>query len=139
MLYRILADLVVLVHFAFVLFVVLGGLLVLRWPKWMWVHLPAAAWGVLIEVFGWICPLTPLEVDLRRKAGSTGYEGGFVEHYILPVLYPAELTREVQWMLAGLVVVVNLVVYGVWLVRRGSRAGEEGDEADPGPGPDSGS
>lgn len=136
MLYRILADLVVLVHFAFVLFVVLGGLLVLRWPRWVWVHVPAVVWGVLIEVFGWICPLTPLEVGLRRKAGSTGYEGGFVEHYILPVLYPAELTREVQWVLAGLVVVVNLAVYGVWLARRGSDAGGDDGTRGTNQGPD---
>lgn len=122
MLYRILADAVVLVHFAFVLFVVLGGLLVLRWPRTAWVHLPAAVWGVLIEAFGWICPLTPLEIDLRRKAGQAAYDGGFVEHYVLPVLYPAGLTREVQWILAGLVLGVNAVVYGVWIVRRRRRA-----------------
>lgn len=127
MLYRILADLVVLVHFAFVLFVVLGGFLVLRWPKTAWVHLPAAVWGVLIEVFGWICPLTPWENELRRRAGQAAYDGGFVEHYLLPILYPADLTREVQWVLAGLVLVVNAVVYGVWIVRRRRRAGPEPD------------
>lgn len=121
------ADLVVLVHLAFVLFVVLGGLLALRWPQWIWVHVPAAVWGVAIEAFGWICPLTPLENDLRRKAGDAAYEGGFVEHYVLPVLYPAELTREIQWALAALVVLVNAVVYGVWIARRRSSAGGAGD------------
>lgn len=133
MLYRILADLVVLVHLAFVGFVVLGGLLALRWPRWIWVHLPAAGWGILIEVFGWICPLTPLENELRRKAGRAAYEGGFVEHYVLPVLYPADLTREVQWALAAVVLVVNAVVYGVWIARRRSTAGGDGEAA---PAPD---
>lgn len=139
MLYRILADLVLLVHLAFVGFVVLGGLLVLRWSRWAWLHLPAAVWGVAIEAFGWICPLTPLEQDLRRKAGGAAYEGGFVEHYVLPVLYPADLTREIQWALAAFVVVVNVVVYGVWIVRRRSPAGgvygEGARDPDRDPGP----
>src|SRR5512144_911769 len=99
MLYQRLADLVVVIHFAFVLFVVLGAFLVLRWPRLAWVHLPAAVWGVLIEYAGWICPLTPLEHWLRRAAGESGYEGGFVEHYIIPVLYPLGLTRMTQWVL----------------------------------------
>lgn len=112
----------VVVHLAFVLFVVLGGLLVLRWPRVAWVHLPAAAWGVAIELAGWICPLTPLEVRLRRLGGGAGYAGGFVETYLLPVLYPRGLTREVQVVLAALVVAVNLVVYtaALWRRRRSS-------------------
>jgi hypothetical protein len=120
--YGLAADGVVVLHLAFVAFVVLGGLLVLRWPRVAWVHLPVALYGFLIEVVGWVCPLTPLENRLREAAGQAGYEGGFVEHYLLPVLYPAELTREVQWVLAGVVVVVNVVVYGiVWRRRRLAR------------------
>ena len=90
------ADLVVVVHFLFVLFVVLGGLLVLRWPRVAYFHVPAAVWGAAIELGGWICPLTPLENSLRQQAGGTGYSGGFIEHYILPVLYPSALTRDIQ-------------------------------------------
>lgn len=103
-------------HLLFVVFVVGGGLLLLRWPALVWVHLPAAVWGVLIELFGWVCPLTPLENSLRRRAGAAGYEGGFVEHYLLPVLYPGALTREVQFALAAAVVGVNLAVYA-WVLR----------------------
>ena len=114
-LYLVFADILVVLHLAFVAFVVLGGLLAFRWPRAPWVHLPAALWGFLIEVFGWICPLTPLEVRLRRLGGEAGYEGGFVEHYLLPVLYPSELTRGHQLILGALVVVVNVGIYGVWL------------------------
>ena len=125
-----LADLVVLLHFAFVLFVVFGGLLALRWPKVAYVHLPIAVYGVLIELVGWICPLTPLEKRLRESAGLQGYQGGFVEHYILPVLYPAGLTRGVQLVLAALVVGVNLVTYGAilkWFTDARSRSGHSAD------------
>jgi hypothetical protein len=114
------ADLVVLIHFAFVLFVVFGGLLVLRWPRVMYLHLPAAAWGAFIELAGGICPLTPLENSLRRSAGLAGYQGGFVEHYILPVLYPAGLTRGVQLTLGMLVIAINLAIYA-WVFARRSR------------------
>jgi hypothetical protein len=116
--YRVLADLVVGVHGLFVAFVVVGGLLALRWPRVAAVHLPAAVWGALIEFQGWICPLTPLEQSLRAAAGEAGYRGGFLEHYLLPVLYPAGLTRGVQVVLGSLVILVNLVVYGVLLHRR---------------------
>lgn len=112
------ADLVVLLHFLFVLFVILGGLLVLRWPKLAYLHLPVAVYGVLIEFVGWVCPLTPLEKRLRESAGQQGYEGGFLEHYILPVLYPAGLTRGVQLVLGVLVVVINLAVYAVIVRKR---------------------
>jgi hypothetical protein len=108
-----LADLVVVLHFIFVLFVVFGGLLVLRWRKLAYVHLPVALYGALIELVGWVCPLTPLEKRLRESAGLQGYQGGFVEHYILPVLYPAGLTRGVQLVLGMLVIGVNLVIYVV--------------------------
>ncbi|CAJ94653.1 DUF2784 domain-containing protein [Cupriavidus necator] len=113
-----LADLVVIVHGLFILFVVAGGLLVLRWPRVAWLHLPAAVWGVLIEWSGWICPLTPLENMLRRAAGQAGYSGGFVERYLLPLIYPAGLTPAVQLWLGAVVLVVNVVVYALWWRRR---------------------
>lgn len=118
--YRVAADLVVLVHLAFVAFVVLGGVLAFRWPRARWVHLPAALWGVLIEWTGGTCPLTPLEVALRRRGGEAGYAGGFVEHYVLPVLYPNALTRPVQAALGAGVVLANVAIY--WLVRRAARS-----------------
>lgn len=127
MLYRLAADAVVVLHFAFVLFVVLGGLPCLRWPRWAWIHLPTAAWGMAIEVFQWVCPLTYVENDLRRAAGEAGYEGGFVEEYVLPVLYPPGLDRPTQWVLAGLVLGVNAVVYGLaWRRHRARSAGSAG-------------
>ena len=118
MAYRVLADLVVGMHALFVAFVVLGGLLALRWPWIAAAHLPAAVWGALIELRGWVCPLTPLEKSLRAAAGDAGYRGGFIEHYLLPVLYPAGLTRDVQLTLGSLVIAVNLVIYGIVLRRR---------------------
>ena len=118
MLYRWLADVVLVLHFAFVAFVVLGGLLVFRRPTLAWVHLPAAAWGALIEFAGFVCPLTPLEVALRRRGGEAGYEGGFIEHYVTAALYPTGLTREIQLVLGTAVLVLNAVVYGLLLRRR---------------------
>jgi hypothetical protein len=121
MIFDRLADLVLLTHLAFILFVVLGGLLVLRWRRLVWLHLPAAVWGMLVEVAGWICPLTPLEVSLRRRAGGAGYEGGFIEHYLTALIYPEGLTREIQLAIAVLVLVVNVVIYrAVWLRRNRS-------------------
>jgi hypothetical protein len=117
----VLAEVVVGFHLAFVLFVVLGGFLVLRWPRLAWLHLPAAAWGALIEFAGWVCPLTPLENHLRRAGGNAEYAGGFVEHYLLPVLYPAGLTRGTQYVLGASVVGVNAAVYW-WVFHRGRRA-----------------
>jgi hypothetical protein len=122
MAYRILADLVVGLHALFVAFVVLGGLLALRWPWVAAAHLPAAVWGTLIEFRGWVCPLTPLEQTLRASVGQAGYEGGFIEHYVLPVLYPLGLTRGVQLVFGWLVMAVNLLIYGM-LLRRWARAG----------------
>ncbi|MGY2489809.1 DUF2784 domain-containing protein [Cupriavidus sp. CP313] len=113
-----LADLVVIVHGLFILFVVAGGLLVLRWPRVAWLHLPAAVWGVLIEWSGWICPLTPLENSLRQAAGQAGYSGGFVERYLLPLIYPAGLTPAVQLWLGAVVLAVNVAVYALWWRRR---------------------
>ena len=121
--YRLLADTVLLAHAAFVAFVVLGGLLALRWPRLAWLHLPAATWGAGIEFAGGICPLTPLENHWRRLAGEQGYAGGFFEHYVLALLYPDGLTREVQLALGILVLAINAAVYAfVWRRKRTSRA-----------------
>jgi hypothetical protein len=117
LIYRALADLVLVVHLGFVLFVVLGGLLVLRWPRTAWLHVPAAIWGVLIEYTGWICPLTPLENSFRARGGEAGYTGGFIEHYIQPLLYPAGLTRSTQMVLGSLALVLNLTAYAVVISR----------------------
>ena len=118
--WRLAADAVVLLHLAFVAFAVAGGLLVLRWRWLALLHLPALAWAAYVEFSGRICPLTPLENALRSAGGSTAYAGGFVEHYLLPLLYPAELTRALQWTLGTGLVVLNLAVYAgvVWQLRR---------------------
>ncbi|OPK09093.1 DUF2784 domain-containing protein [Pseudomonas sp. VI4.1] len=116
MLYRIAADGLVLFHLLFILFVLFGGLLVLKWRPLIWWHLPAAVWGVSVEVFHWPCPLTDWENLMRRGAGQTGYGGGFIEHYLLPVIYPAGLTPAIQLGLGGVVLVINVLVYG-WLIR----------------------
>lgn len=115
--YQLLADLVVLVHVAFVVFAVLGGFLAARWRRLVWIHLPAVIWAVIVEFFGWVCPLTPLENWLRRRGGQAGYPSDFIAHYILPVLYPEELNREVQITLGALVLLINLSVY-TWIFRR---------------------
>ena len=116
--YSVLADLTLVVHFAFVIFVVAGGLLVLRWPRVAWAHIPSAVWGALIEFAGWVCPLTPLENEFRRRAGEAAYGGGFVERCLLPVIYPGAMTRTVQVTLGVLVIAVNALIYGVVLWRR---------------------
>jgi hypothetical protein len=115
--YSWLADLILCMHAGFVLFVIFGGLLVLRWRWIAWLHLPAAAWGAIVEFSGWVCPLTPLENWLRQQAGETGYRSDFVAYYLLPVLYPDDLTRDVQLMLGTVVLAINISVYG-WLWRR---------------------
>jgi hypothetical protein len=126
-LYRALADLVLLFHLAFVLFVILGGLFVLRRPKVAWLHLPCAAWGVLIEFAGWICPLTPLEVSLRARGGEAGYAGGFIAHYVTAVLYPAGLTRGVQVVLGGFALLLNAAVYAWMVARRRAAAADQSE------------
>ena len=120
MLYRILADVVLVLHLCFVLFVVLGGLFVLRRPRLAWLHVPAAVWGVLIEFAGWICPLTPLENALRRAGGGPGYAGGFIDHYVTALIYPSGLTRGIQVLLGVFALVVNVAIY-VLVVRRALR------------------
>lgn len=122
--YRLLADLVVGTHFLFIAFVVAGGFLAWRWRRAAWIHVPVAIWGALIEFAGWICPLTPLENHLRRAAGEAGYAGGFIEHYLIPIVYPVGLTRGIQIGLGVAVVVINVIAYGGlwWMTRRGSRS-----------------
>src|SRR5512145_621252 len=112
MVYRLLADAVLVVHLAFVLFVVFGGLLVFRWPRLAWLHIPVAAWGSLIEFTGWICPLTPLANALRLRGGEAGYGGAFIDHYISNLIYPVSLTRGMQILLGTLVLALNAGVYG---------------------------
>lgn len=116
MLYGILADLIVCLHIAFVLFVVFGGLLVIKWPKLMWLHLPAVAWGAFVEFSGWICPLTPLENWLRAQAGEVTYTGDFIVRSLTSILYPVALTQEIQLILGTALLAVNLAIYG-WLWR----------------------
>jgi hypothetical protein len=115
---RLLANAVVVCHALFIAFIVLGGFLAWRWRWVAVIHVPFAIWGVLIEYRGWICPLTPLENSLRVKAGQSGYGGGFIEHYLLPAIYPSGLTPRVQTVLGTVVLVINLFAYGVLLRRR---------------------
>ena len=120
MIYGTLAAIVVIIHLLFILFVEFGGLLVF-WKPWLaWVHLPVAAYGILIEWVGWICPLTPLENRLREQAGAESYTGGFVEQYLLPLIYPAGFSRNVALVLGALVLLANVVIYGIYLWRRWS-------------------
>lgn len=122
MLYHALADLVLVAHLAFIVFVVAGGLLALRWHWAPLVHLPAALWGVFIELSGGICPLTPLENYLLRAGGASGYSGGFIEHHLVPIIYPVGLSPSIQVLLAALVVFVNALVYSlIWRRIRASR------------------
>ena len=111
--YSLLADALVVVHLLFIVFVVAGGVLVIRWPKAAFIHLPAAVWGAVVEFTGWICPLTPLENTFRNLAGADPYSGDFIERYLIPVIYPANLTAETQYVLGMLVVIVNILFYGI--------------------------
>lgn len=112
MIYKIAADFIVILHFVFILFVVFGGLLVLRFTWLSLFHLPAVAWGALIEFKGWICPLTPLENSLRLAAGETAYSSGFIQHYLVPVIYPEGLTPVLQFAIGVFVIGINLIFYG---------------------------
>jgi hypothetical protein len=121
---RILADLVLILHAAFIVFVVCGGLLAWRWRPVMWLHLPAVMWTILLEFQGWICPLTPLENFLRETGGTGGYRGGFIEHYLLPLIYPGTLTPGIRMALGLGVLMINLAVYGLlWRQLRRDRTG----------------
>ena len=117
MVFQLLADVVVIFHLAFVAFALFGGLLIMKWRRVAWIHVPSVVWAVFIEFTGMICPLTPLENFLRRKSGATGYESGFVEHYIIPILYPESLENSVQIILGILVIVVNADIYA-WVFRQ---------------------
>jgi hypothetical protein len=126
MMYRFLADAVLIIHFLFIGFVVFGGLFALRSPWVAVAHIPAACWGAFIELTAGLCPLTVLEVGFRRMAGEAGYSGSFIEQYLLPIIYPAGLTRDIQFGLAGFVILINVTVYAVfvyrlWRTNRGNR------------------
>ena len=137
MAFRLAADVVLVIHLAFIAFVVLGGLLVARRPVLAWIHLPAAAWGAYVEITGKVCPLTYLENRMRLRAGEAGYTESFVEHYLLPVIYPGGLTRGMQVTLAAIVIVINVGIYSYLLLRRRKRRINEPrqsrtvDETDP--------
>src|SRR5690606_6218614 len=124
MFWRIAADALVLLHLGFILFVLLGGLLLLRWPRLLCLHLPAVAWGIVMECLHLGCPLTPWENNLRRMAGQAGYEDGFIEHYLIPLIYPAGLTPQIQLWLGSIVLLVNLSVYACLIWRRHSKGRE---------------
>jgi len=119
--YNFFADLIVPAHFLFIVFVICGGLLVIRRPKIAFVHLPAAVWGVIVEFFGWICPLTPLENYFRHLAGYTQYRGDFILRYLFPVIYPENLTSTIQIVLGALVIIINVVFYSIAIQIRRSR------------------
>lgn len=118
LMYTVLADLLVLLHFTFIVFVVAGGLLVYKWPVLAWFHLPAAAWGAVVEFQGWICPLTPLEIRLRDIAGERSYSGDFIDNYVLALMYPGGLTAEIQILLGCLVILLNMLIYTLIWQRR---------------------
>ncbi len=117
MIFRLAADAVVTFHLLFIIFVLLGGLLILRWPWTALLHIPAMTWGAAVEFLHLYCPLTPLENALRSRAGDQGYDGGFIEHYLIPLIYPAGLTPQIQLWLGGIVLLINASVYGALLVR----------------------
>jgi Protein of Unknown function (DUF2784). len=117
MLFRVLADVVMALHFGFVLFAVLGGFLVLKWKRLAWIHVPAFLWAALIEFAEWICPLTDLETWLIEQSGAHGFQEGFIEHYLFPLLYPQELTRGLQVTLGVFVLSINIIIYGLLILR----------------------
>ena len=117
MFYHLLADLILVIHLLFILFVAAGGLLVFKSKHWAWLHIPAFLWGTFIEFAGWVCPLTPLENWLRKQGGESIYRGGFIEHYLLPIIYPPGLTRNIQIALGIFVLIINLVIYGLFIYR----------------------
>lgn len=109
--YRLAAELILVLHLLFVFFVLFGGLLCLQRTRWIWLHLPSMIWGVWVEWAGWVCPLTPLENHFRRMASGHGYPKGFIEHYLVPLIYPEQLTMSLQWLLGSLILVINIFVY----------------------------
>lgn len=125
--YLILADAVLVAHFAFIVFVLAGGLLLLRWRRLLWLHLPAVIWAVVAEAAGWICPLTPLENYLRARGGGNIYQGDFVAQYLIPLIYPAALTPAIQMVLAAVVLVANAIIYAL-IFRLRKKSGAAGPE-----------
>ena len=121
MIYSFLADLVMFFHLVFILYVIAGALLIIKWAKTLWLHLPSCFWGMTVEFTGWICPLTPWEIQLRRLAGEEGYTGSFIEQYLIPIIYPSGLTREIQMLLGSIVLIVNLSLYILILIKRRKR------------------
>lgn len=105
------ADVILLVHLGFIVFAAMGGLLILRWPRLLWLHLPCVLWGAMVEVTGWICPLTPLENHLRQISGQPGYGGGCIDHYLVPLIYPPGLTRAMQIGLGIVLLLLNIAIY----------------------------
>lgn len=122
MIHRFLADAILVLHLGFILFVVLGGFLVLRWPRLVWLHVPAFAWGAAIEFGGWVCPLTPLEKSLRELGGEVAWSGGFIEHYVTALIYPDGLTRNIQFLIGAAVLAINAAIY-LRLWKRGRARG----------------
>ena len=118
MIWSLLADGLVILHFAFTAFAIFGGFLTWRWPRVAFVHLPALAWGCWVEVSHSICPLTPWENQLRHLGGEAGYQGGFLAHYLVRVLYPPELTWHIQWLLAAALIAINVIAYAGLARRR---------------------
>jgi len=116
--YLLAANLILLLHLAFICLVAVGGLIAMRFPRFAFIHIPAAIWGFLVEALGWYCPLTELETTLLLRAGETGYESGFLEHYLMALIYPADLTRQTQIFLATAILAVNVGLYGLMLYRR---------------------
>ncbi len=112
------AELIVILHLLFIVFAMFGGLLVIKWPRLVWLHIPIVGWGALTEFLGLICPLTPLEIWLRQQAGVDSYQGGFISHYLVPLIYPPGLTPGMQWLLGGGLVIFNILIY-TWVYRRG--------------------
>jgi len=120
MLFALGADILLLVHLGFIVFVILGGFMLLKWRWVIFMHLPALIWAVLLEFQGWLCPLTPVEQTLRQMAGQQGYAGSFIQHYILPVIYPAVLEENIQFMLGALLIFINVTIY-LWVFLRHDR------------------
>lgn len=121
MLNTFIADLLVVLHFTFIIFVVFGGLPTLKWPGLARFHIPCAIWGALLEFYGWICPLTHLEQHFRDAASDAGYRGGFIQHYLIPIIYPHDLTREVQFALGLAVVFLNIFIYSAHIFKKKSK------------------
>ena len=121
MIYSFLADLLVVFHLVFILYVIAGALLIFKWTKTLWLHLPSCFWGMTVEFSGRVCPLTPWEIQLRRLAGEEGYTGSFIEQYLIPIIYPSGLNREIQMLLGSTVLIVNFSLYTLILIKRRKR------------------